>query len=481
MLWKRFADSRGKALHLGKWPTPLESSKLTYASESEDVSSLTSLTIKIRNLRRPGGTLQSVVHLVSGNVTAGLITMVASILVARWTDPRDMGIWNAALLVSIYSPTLQLGVINGLNRELPYLIGSDNYDRAIRMAEAAYAWVWLLVVLSITCGAAAAVWFWVVHKPTLALTSLAISIVVLSSWPILYFTATYRTHADFGRLARNTVISATAGVGLALLVWRFHFHGLLLRAALVAVLGAVVLSWKRPMRVKPRWGTSQLIHLARIGLPIWFVGQLGAFFMSFDRLVLVRSTEVLGYFTIAIQAGTFARIVPVAFATVMYPKMAKHYGETHCAMDLWKLARRAAFAAAATGLAVGICGWLILPPFVHFILPRYSPGISAARCSAFLGFAMGFYQFDNIYNVIRRQDLYIMNWCVACASFAASWFILTRWLAVPMALAAAASMLIATFTMAMTSMLVSRRACLLHDHRRRLAGEAESATPIETL
>ena len=428
--------------------------------------------MRIRNLRHPHGMLKSVAQLVSGNVTAGLVTMISSILVARWTDPRDMGIWNTALLVSIYSPMLQLGILNGLNRELPYLIGGDDEGSAVRMAQAAYAWVWLLMILSAMCGVAAAVWLWIIAKPTLALTSLAISIVVLSSWPTQYFTVTYRTHSEFGRLARNTVISAGAGTVLALLVWQFQFHGLLLRAAIVAVLGALILSWKRPLRVRPKWGTSQLVHLAKIGLPIWFVGQLSAFFMSFDRLVLVRSTDILGYFTIAILAGTFARIVPAAFATVLYPQMAKGYGKTHCAMDLWRLARRAALAAAAIGLAVGICGWLILPTFVHLILPRYSPGIPAARCSVFLGFAMGFYQFDNIYNVIRRQDLYLVNWCVACVSFAAAWFALTRWLLIPMAVAAAASMLIATFLMAMSSMLVSRWACMIHDRRRGASVEA---------
>jgi O-antigen/teichoic acid export membrane protein len=63
--------------------------------------------------------LNSVAKVIGGNIATSLISMVGSILVARWVIPSDMGVWNAAVLVTLYSPMLQLGVINGLNRELP--------------------------------------------------------------------------------------------------------------------------------------------------------------------------------------------------------------------------------------------------------------------------------------------------------------------------------------------------------------------------
>jgi O-antigen/teichoic acid export membrane protein len=253
------------------------------------------------------------------------------------------------------------------------------------------------------------------------------------------------------------------GAVLVLLVWRLHFNGLILRASLLSILGVVALYYRRPLPVKAQWGTVQLVQLAKIGIPIWFVGQLSTFFMSLDRLMLVKSILMLGYFTIAIQVGTFVRQIPTAFGMVIYPQMAHRYGENHCAMDIWRLARKAAFAASALGLAVGACAWLLLPTFVHIILPKYIPGIRAAQWSGFLGFAMGFYQFDNIYNVIKRQDLYIFNWCAGCLTFVAVWYLLTRSLHISLAVASAQSMLLATFVMAMVSAFVSKRACLAHD------------------
>ena len=420
---------------------------------------------RIKILFQLTSTLKSVAKVIVGNISSNLITMVTGILIARWVGPQDMGIWNAALLVTLYSPTLQIGIFNGLNRELPYLLGAGDKQRALHMAEAAYAWSWLLSGVSILCGALVAVWFWTKGQPERCLISIAIAVMVVCSWPTMYLTTTYRTHHEFGRLAKNTVAVALMGAVLVLLVWRLHFNGLILRASLLSILGVVALYYRRPLPVKAQWGTVQLVQLAKIGIPIWFVGQLSTFFMSLDRLMLVKSILMLGYFTIAIQVGTFVRQIPTAFGMVIYPQMAHRYGENHCAMDIWRLARKAAFAASALGLAVGACAWLLLPTFVHIILPKYIPGIRAAQWSGFLGFAMGFYQFDNIYNVIKRQDLYIFNWCAGCLTFAASWYCLTRTLHISLAIASAQSMLLATFVMAIVSLIVSRRACIRHDKR----------------
>jgi O-antigen/teichoic acid export membrane protein len=132
-------------------------------------------------------------------------------------------------------------------------------------------------------------------------------------------------------------------------------------------------------------------------------------------------------------------------------------------MDIWRIAKKGALAASVLGLVVGVCGWLLLPTFVRMVLPKYGPGIRAAQLSGFLGFVMGLYMFDHIYNVIKRQDLYVINWCCGCASFVVIWYCLTRFFHIALSLASAESMLAATFLMAVISAFVSRRACLAHD------------------
>jgi hypothetical protein len=374
-----------------------------------------------------------------------------------------MGIWNAALLVAVYTPVLQGGVFNGLNRQLPYLIGTGDEAKSLKMAEAAYAWSLFLTVVStvVTVGIVCFLWF-NGHGPQ-CYTAMAIGVNVVCSWTTFYFTITYRTHAQFGRLARNTTVTAVVGVALTGLVWYFHYNGILLRASLLSLFGAAVLYFRRPIPVRPQWNGSLIIHLARVGIPIWVVGQLGIFFTSFDRLVLVRFPLLLGYFTLAIQVAAFARMIPIAFSIVLYPQMAHRYGQTHNAMAIWYLARKGTTAACSIGAVAGCCGWLLIPHIVKVLLPKYLPGAPSAQWASFMGLAAGIYIFDNVYNVIGRQDLYIMNWVVGAIVFWGSWFSLTHGFTRIHIVAAVQSMLFATFVMALVSVFVSRQACLSHD------------------
>jgi hypothetical protein len=218
--------------------------------------------------------------------------------------------------------------------------------------------------------------------------------------------------------------------------------------------------------VKPKWGTAQLVQLVKVGIPIWMVGQLYTFFTSMDRLMLVKSTQTLGYFTIAILVSTFVRQIPLAFSLVLYPQMAHRYGQAHCAMDIWRIAKQGALGALALGLVAGVFGWLLLPTFVRMVLPKYSPGIRAAQLNGFIGLAMGLSLFDNVYNVIKRQDLYVINLVIGGFSFMSAWYGLTMFLHISLTVASSGAMLTATFVMATISAFLSRSACLTHDRRR---------------
>ena len=406
---------------------------------------------------------KSVMKVMSGNLATNFISLITSVLVARWTNPYEMGLWNIALLVTVYSPALQLGVLNGLNRELPYLIGTGDKEKALNMARVAYAWCLILTAISIFITIIFVLWFWSQRQMMNCYTTMAIGVIIVCSWASLYLTTTYRTHTEFGRLAKNTTLVALVGVALTLFVWMFGYVGLLVRVSILSILGIAALFYKRPIPVQPQWDKPMFLHLVRVGLPIWLLGQLGTFFMTMDRLVLAGSPQILGYFTIAILVGTFVSMIPIAFTMVVYPQMAHKYGESHNATELWHMAKKGAIAASALGGVAGVFGWIIIPSFVEILLPKYIPGIAAAQWAAFIGLSTGFSVFNTIYNVIRRQDIYLVSLAIGLAVFWSMWFLLTRSLGKPEIVSAVQAMLMATLIMSVASAIISKIACRIHD------------------
>ena len=89
----------------------------------------------------------------SGNIGSFFLSMAAGLLVTRFADPSEMGLLNSIRLILGYLVVMQAGVANGLNRELPYLIGSGNETEAKNYAAVAQAWALLLGGVS-----AAALW-----------------------------------------------------------------------------------------------------------------------------------------------------------------------------------------------------------------------------------------------------------------------------------------------------------------------------------
>ena len=408
---------------------------------------------------------RSIVMFFSGNLAASALSIVAMLLITRWTPPQQMGLWNFALLISTYSSVLQCGVFNGLNRQLPFFQGRGDDSAIERVSSAALALCIGLTVVTIATTLGVALVFAYLERTEVLLTTLAIGTIIGCSWGLQYLTVTYSASMQFSQLARKGAWVALLGLPLALLTYLAGFAGLLLRAGALAVLQVALLWWQRPIRHRTRWQPAELLALAKIGFPIWVVGQLTAMFMTLDRLVLADSLESLGYYSIAAQFAALSTMVPTAFNAVYYSQMAREYGSNHQAMALWRLAKHAAIRSTGCSLALGLAGWGLIPPFITYVLPAYVPGIPAAQWALFAGVSMAFSTFGNIFNVLRRQEVLILSFLLGLMAFMGAWYGLTEWAQQSKLVAAAQSMLFGTLVASVMSALLSLHVCRHHDRK----------------
>ena len=54
--------------------------------------------------------------------------MFVGIVIMKWLNPYELGLWNAVSIFLAYIPFFQLGIQNGLSIELPLLMGNNDKD-----------------------------------------------------------------------------------------------------------------------------------------------------------------------------------------------------------------------------------------------------------------------------------------------------------------------------------------------------------------
>jgi O-antigen/teichoic acid export membrane protein len=352
-----------------------------------------------------------VAALAGGNLLSNGLRMVGGVLQNRYVGPEVLGNFNGIGLVLGFTRFLHLGVFNGLNRELPYYIGRNDQLRARELASAAQAWA---IVLGVVVGVpflAVAAWQALGGHYMLASGWLANGVFgFVFFYATIYLPATYRTSHDFARLSSVNVIQNAVALLLVYAVFAWGFYGLCLRLAVPVLLGVLLLRRWQPIRVGPQWSLPRLKHLLIVGLPIFAVGELGGPLWLLIDQALVKEflyDRGLGLYSMVLVAGGSMELLPQAVSQVIYPRMAEHYGRTHDLPGIMAIAIRPTILLVAGIVPLAALGWMLAKPLTSLLLlGKFDDAVPAMQWSLLGSVALSFCPIFNVYNVVRRQDLY---------------------------------------------------------------------------
>jgi O-antigen/teichoic acid export membrane protein len=349
--------------------------------------------------------------LAGGNYVAMAFNMLGGVLLGRLVTPATLGLFNGIGLVLGYAPFLQLGILNGLNRELPYFVGKGDHKRVEELAAAAQAWA--LMVGGVVCVglSGVAVWNAVYGQWQLAAGWFTNAIMaIFLFYNTYYLKMTYRTSHDFARLAMVGVVQSLAGLVLLLLVVWLNFYGLCLRAVLIGAIGAGILFRFRPVRVGPKWNVDHLKHLLIIGAPIFVVGQIYAWWSVINSTLVLKLTGVegMGLYAMVAMASSAIEMIPSAVSQVVYPRMVEQFGRNASVRALLRMSWKTMVVTAVGMVPVIAVAWWLVEPAVKLIIPAYAKAIPAMQWGMVFSFVSCFGPVCNVFNVIRRQDLYFV-------------------------------------------------------------------------
>ena len=335
----------------------------------------------------------NVIVYVSSSVTKALTQIISIVLIAKIIAPDDLGTWSFLSLFITYAAILNLGIISGLNRELPYTLGMNKQEEATEMVQTAYAFI--LCCSGIACLAGLGYAFLVPMPEKLFYGVLAITFMSLLSYYESFLISTFRSNSAFKKLSQAQFIQSILNVISLVLIYYYGYYGLISKVVIVQLIYVAVLHYNRPFKVAAKWNTKHFVNIVKVGFPIYILAFGQSFSASFDRLWLLRISDnnMLGYYAFAFYGLTGITILQTAISGYIYPKLTYAFGQSHDELQQWVYFKKITALMFAILLPICIIGCLLMPFLMEHLFPKYMPALPAFRilllAAVFLGSNIG--------------------------------------------------------------------------------------------
>jgi len=353
-----------------------------------------------------------IVYLGSAQMISNVVRIISGILVARFVLPQMLGTFNGIGIILGYLPILQLGVMNGLNRELPYCFGKGEIDKARTYASVAQFWEMSLSIVAFTVMSLIAGYYLLQSQYLYAAGFFSFGLSsIYHYYGQNYLQILFRTNRDFNKLSNISFIIAFVSLITVVLVWKWQFYGLCFRSIILITVEMYYL-WKwKPLSILPIWDFKVIKEIVKVGMPIFIVGIVYALWTTFQNTMVLKlgSAEQFGLFALAIMIENSMAIVEQSVAQVIYPKMAFEFGSGKGINELMKISFKPIFFIFIFLIPSVIIAWFLLPYAIALLLPNYMNGIEAAQWSMLLVLISIWGVNNNIFNVIKKQKDFLIS------------------------------------------------------------------------
>ena len=228
------------------------------------------------------------------------IQMLFGLVVLRWISPDEMGLWNGVTIIAPYVSFLQLGLFVALNRELPFLIGKGDRERAIKQVKTAALHANVVSVIILVVTSLALLYFYFKDEKVLYLWvmfsfGLSIALKVIQN----FLMVTFRSSNDFKKLGHIYIGIIPIYLLSILLVYFYTFKGFLAHQIIVPFTLVLTLFIYRPYKEKPHFFKSSFKELLKTGIPFFSLNYFYSIAPSFKKIILLKYIGItaLGLFS----------------------------------------------------------------------------------------------------------------------------------------------------------------------------------------
>ena len=333
---------------------------------------------------------KSVISYTSGSLFNSFAQIISNIIILSYVKPDELGIWNSLLLFETYSLFLQGGIINGLNRELPYYLGKNDKEYAKSLAGNALFFFIISILLCLLVG----IVLYLYYKQEaliFKLTLIGIVIITITKFYENYLTSTFRSSHSFQKLSKAYFFRGIYLLISVLFVVFYDYKGYIVRMVTTALFTSLFLHFIRPIKAKPKFSFPEISLLFKVGFPIFILSYIYQTSSTVDRLFLIKFSnfEIVGFYSLGFMAYSSFKSLPLSLANYIYPKMTYTFGSTNDTKLLIKQAFKVNITIFLIMLPIAILGYFLLPLVIPLFFPKYVQGIEAAQILLFAAVMAG--------------------------------------------------------------------------------------------
>ena len=333
---------------------------------------------------------RSIFSFSSASVFSSFCYLVQGLIVAKLMEPAMLGLWLGLQLIQRYGLQSHLGLLNAVNRQVPFHVGRGEEGRAAHIEKVARADLLLLtglglIVLILVCTMGGL-------ERQMAFGVFSVGVATLINLHMEFHVGLFKARHQFGRASIARGVRALAMLAGLPLVYYFAFYGLCGRgiAVAAAALAACLVVNTRGQGLRIDW--KETASLLRIGVPIMILGYAMVLLYSMDRVVILTflGREPMGHYALCLAAGGVISLFPQTVGQVFYPRMVESYARDGISRSLVGICARASLVGGALAGAVCASLFFALPWLVRTYFEKYVPGLPATRIALAAYFVLAF-------------------------------------------------------------------------------------------
>lgn len=356
--------------------------------------------------------LSNILSFGSATLISSALSFVLGVVSRNILGPEQYGYWVSLSMAFTFIPLLQLGVLNAMNREIPYYVARNSIEEVNQIRQKTFSFLitfptfimLLLLLLSIF-----------VNNNNVAIEykvgSIFISLIGLLLFLSAYVEMYYKSIQDFRSASKLIAVKGVVQSVLSIVfILFFGFIGLFL-GMLAALIIEIIMGRQafKKMSFIFDFRFQSYVPLIKTGFPILMVGIIWSVLIATDKIILtiMMDSSALGNYSVALLVFSTMMLLPQVISQVYYPKIVTMVSKEEY-QQIKQSYKRVNFFLLVISLIIVLVGVLLLPPVIRLLMPGYVNGIVSAQILLVGLIPLTLVNYAaNYFNATHNQKLYI--------------------------------------------------------------------------